>query len=101
MRIAKNGEACDRRQSQKAERRTQESRRRAKTDILICTAFLRRGMTAPSLVADRYEIKELLGEGGMGVVYRAIDVKTKSSVAFKTMRDVSDPLAVELFSKEW
>ena len=30
-----------------------------------------------------------------------IDVKTKSSVAFKTMRDVSDPLAVELFSKEW
>src|SRR5580704_382042 len=58
-------------------------------------------MIAPSLVADRYEIKELLGEGGMGVVYRAIDVKTKSSVAFKTMRDVSDPLAVELFSKEW
>ena len=58
-------------------------------------------MIAQSLVADRYEIKELLGEGGMGVVYRAIDVKTKSSVAFKTMRDVSDPLAVELFSKEW
>jgi len=58
-------------------------------------------MITQSLVADRYEIKELLGEGGMGVVYRAIDVKTKSSVAFKTMRDVSDPLAVELFSKEW
>jgi eukaryotic-like serine/threonine-protein kinase len=58
-------------------------------------------MIAQSLVADRYEIKEVLGEGGMGVVYRAIDVKTKSSVAFKTMRDVSDPLAVELFSKEW
>ena len=45
-------------------------------------------MLAQSLVADRYEIKEILGEGGMGVVYRAIDVKTKSSVAFKTMRDV-------------
>ncbi len=37
----------------------------------------------------------------MGVVFRAFDVKTKSLVALKTMRDVSDPLAVELFSKEW
>ncbi len=74
----------------------------AKTDILISKRrFVRQAMIAQSLVADRYEIKELLGEGGMGVVYRAIDVKTKSSVAFKTMRDVSDPLAVELFSKEW
>jgi serine/threonine-protein kinase len=37
----------------------------------------------------------------MGVVFRAYDVKTKSLVALKTMRDVSDPLAVDLFSKEW
>ena len=37
----------------------------------------------------------------MGVVYRAMDLKTKSYVALKTMRDVSDPTAVELFSKEW
>src|SRR5579872_2332502 len=58
-------------------------------------------MIGQSLVADRYELKELLGEGGMGVVYRAVDIKTKSLVALKTMRDVSDPLAVELFSKEW
>jgi len=58
-------------------------------------------MAAQALVADRYDIKELLGEGGMGVVYRAMDLKTKSYVALKTMRDVSDPAAVELFSKEW
>jgi eukaryotic-like serine/threonine-protein kinase len=37
----------------------------------------------------------------MGVVFRAYDIKTKSMVALKTMRDVSDPFAVELFSKEW
>src|SRR5580700_5612832 len=58
-------------------------------------------MATQAPVADRYDIKELLGEGGMGVVYRAIDLKTKSFVALKTMRDVSDPTAVELFSKEW
>src|SRR5215472_10493813 len=58
-------------------------------------------MATLAAVADRYEIKELLGEGGMGVVYRAIDLKTKSFVALKTMRDFSDPAAVELFTKEW
>jgi serine/threonine-protein kinase len=58
-------------------------------------------MAAQALIADRYEIKEPLGEGGMGVVYRAFDARTRSFVALKTMRDVSDPLPVELFSKEW
>ena len=52
-------------------------------------------------IADRYEILEPLGEGGMGVVYRALDLKTKSYVALKTMRDVSQPEAVDLFTKEW
>jgi eukaryotic-like serine/threonine-protein kinase len=68
-----------------------------KPDILIST----KKMVAQARIADRYELKDILGEGGMGVVYRAFDVKTKSLVALKTMRDVSDPLAVELFSKEW
>lgn len=58
-------------------------------------------MVAQFPIADRYEIKEAIGEGGMGVVYRALDLKTKSYVALKTMRDVSDPAAVALFSKEW
>jgi serine/threonine protein kinase len=58
-------------------------------------------MVGQARVADRYELKDVLGEGGMGVVFRAYDIKTKSMVALKTMRDVSDPLAVELFSKEW
>lgn len=52
-------------------------------------------------IADRYEIKEMLGQGGMGVVYRALDVKTKTDIAMKTMRDASDPTAVEMFEKEW
>jgi serine/threonine protein kinase len=56
--------------------------------------------TDPRL-ASRYELKGRLGEGGMGIVYRAFDATTRSEVAIKTMRDVSDPAAVELFTKEW
>jgi len=54
-----------------------------------------------SRIADRYELQEQLGEGGMGVVWRALDTKTGSAVAIKLMKDISDPLAVELFTKEW
>ncbi|HTT22298.1 MAG TPA: protein kinase [Candidatus Sulfotelmatobacter sp.] len=56
---------------------------------------------APARIAGRYELKEQLGEGGMGVVYRALDTKTGSYVAIKIMKDISDPVAVELFAKEW
>lgn len=37
----------------------------------------------------------------MGVVWRALDAKTGSPVAIKLMKDISDPVAVELFTKEW
>jgi tRNA A-37 threonylcarbamoyl transferase component Bud32 len=37
----------------------------------------------------------------MGVVFRAYDTKTRIDVAIKAMRDISDPVAVELFTKEW
>ena len=37
----------------------------------------------------------------MGVVWRARDVKTGASVAIKLMKDMSDPVAVDLFTKEW
>jgi len=37
----------------------------------------------------------------MGVVWRAVDIKTGGSVAIKLMKDMSDPIAVDLFTKEW
>ena len=43
---------------------------------------------AGAIVADRYEILDVLGEGGFAVVYRAHDTRTKAEVAVKVL----DPL---------
>jgi serine/threonine protein kinase len=60
-----------------------------------------RKTSAPIRIAGRYELREKLGEGGMGVVWRALDTKTSGEVAIKIMKDISDPDALELFTKEW
>ena len=50
----------------------------------------------------RYEIQELLGRGGMGVVYRAVHRMMHRSVALKLIRPefLASPEAVERFRRE-
>ncbi len=61
--------------------------------------LLRPGM----LLANRYDVKEMLGLGGMGVVYRAFDRELQEPVAIKTLRPeamVGDAVALERFKQE-
>jgi len=54
-------------------------------------------------LAKRYHIKEVLGSGGMGTVYKAMDAELDEAVAIKTLRPEalsSDPSALERFKGE-
>jgi serine/threonine-protein kinase len=52
-------------------------------------------------IRGRYEIKSKIGEGGMGVVFRAYDPPPMDrDVAIKTLPEFADRLALDLFYKE-
>ncbi|MGH7646111.1 MAG: protein kinase domain-containing protein, partial [Gemmatimonadales bacterium] len=63
-----------------------------------------RALKPGTVFAGRYEVKEILGMGGMGVVYRAFDRELGEPVAIKTLRPealaADDGVALERFKQE-
>ena len=56
-----------------------------------------------SLFAGRYEIQSLIGKGGMGLVYKALDRDLDDLVAIKTLRSEAlsaDPTLLDRFKQE-
>ena len=55
-----------------------------------------------TLFADRYEIIEELGKGGMGAVYRVEDTKTKEEIALKLIKPeiATDKKTIDRFRNE-
>src|SRR3990172_10121281 len=60
------------------------------------------GTSLGRVVADRYQMRELLGRGGMGEVWRAFDLKLRLDVALKALRPerLSSEKARELLRQE-
>lgn len=52
------------------------------------------------LLKDRYRLDEVLGEGGMGRVYRGYDRVLNRPVAVKVLTDLNAPMVAERFERE-
>ncbi|HEX9068833.1 MAG TPA: protein kinase [Ktedonobacterales bacterium] len=54
------------------------------------------------VIADRYEMQDPIGRGGMATIYRAVDLRMGRIVAVKILREVysSDPKFVTRFQRE-
>lgn len=54
------------------------------------------------IIALRYQIGDILGQGGIGITYQAVDLKNERQVAIKklSLQQISDWKVLELFERE-
>jgi len=61
------------------------------------------GLVPGGTLAGRYDVKEILGQGGMGTVFKAVDRELGEVIAIKTLKQdflQQDPTALERFKSE-
>jgi serine/threonine-protein kinase len=57
----------------------------------------------PRLIANRFQVGEIIGGGGMGQIFRGLDLQTQEPVAIKVLRaeyTAHAPEMVERFIRE-
>ncbi len=81
---------------------TLESPERSAATLVGPKRPARRSGSTPPSIGGRYEIGEVLGEGGMGTVYAAHDAQTGDVVAIKVLRAelIGNPDAAARFERE-
>ena len=57
-------------------------------------------MAVPAKLKGRYEVREILGRGAMGLVHKAFDLVTKREVALKAIHSTPPRSALQLFYKQ-
>ncbi|KIG18888.1 Adenylate cyclase [Enhygromyxa salina] len=73
----------------------------AQTEGDDATSVVRTGVKIGDVFAERYEIQQLLGRGGMGSVFRVHDREVAEVVALKLLDgSIASPEAVERFRRE-
>jgi serine/threonine-protein kinase len=83
--------------------RTQVSREKAEAFANAATVSTSKVITQGAMFAGRYQILSTIGQGGMGVVYKATDTQLGEPIAIKTLRAdflSNDPTALERFRSE-
>lgn len=59
-------------------------------------------LSTPDTIGNRYKVQEQIGAGGMGTVFRGIDLKNGTSIAIKALKSevATDPSMIERFNRE-
>ncbi|HEY9733213.1 MAG TPA: serine/threonine-protein kinase [Drouetiella sp.] len=69
-------------------------------EIAAKQLYAKTGITLGEVLGDRYQVTEVLGQGGMGTVFKAINLSLNKPVAVKALHMFLDSFATARFQQE-